>query len=123
MALGPFQKQHLPTSSPYIHLDTPYKSSEVGAASISQDVGHCDLECLCCAPAPGHHHRLQNTEAPELSLREDRVPLPSPPVPICPEWVDWTGGLTDFQDLSSALRLRPLEALEASQDRNSGKGM
>ena len=66
---------------------------------------------------------IVNTEALELSLREGSALLPSPPVPICPEWVDWTGGVTDFQDLSSALRLRPLEAPEASQDRDSGKGV
>lgn len=40
--------------------DTGDKSSEVGAASVSQDVGYCDLERLCRAPAPGHHHRQQD---------------------------------------------------------------
>lgn len=43
----------------------PYKSSEVGAAGISQDVAHCDLKRLCRPPAPGYHHGLQNTEASE----------------------------------------------------------
>lgn len=36
----------------------PYKSSEVGAAGVSQNVDHSDLQRLCCPPASGHHHGL-----------------------------------------------------------------
>lgn len=69
----------------------PYKSREVGAAGISQDVAHCDLKRLSCPPAPGHHHRLQNTEKPgEVPEQGQGVGGPSDPLlsPRCqrPAW-------------------------------------
>lgn len=77
----------VPPPTTHTHLDTPYKSSEVGAASVSQDVGHCDLECLCRAPAPRRHYRLQNTGAPEVSFQQGKKehPSPHPSVPRFPE--------------------------------------
>ena len=69
----------------------PYKSHEVGAAGVSQDMAHCDLKRLSCPPASGHHHRLQNTRIPgEVPERGQGVGGPSDPLlsPCCqgPAW-------------------------------------
>lgn len=70
-----------PSPHPCVPADkrVPYKSSEIGAAGIPQDVARRDLKRLCRPPAPGQHHRLQNTGA-----QGTRVPLHAPSLGIHP---------------------------------------
>lgn len=75
-------------------LTQPYKSSEIGAASISQDVTHSDLKRLCCTPAPGHHHGLQNTGAPGSSPTRADSGCPLTPTSCSPPAKDLPGGVT-----------------------------